>query len=136
MSTKDWLKIIAFLIVFYATARYALGAIAWLFTKPEIVVSAETAFSGHITGVDENRQTFRYYIDNNQKSRYNFNHFISAQYSDTDKNLPQEDLNRLELGPYLQKGDYVSKKPHSTKLTVRRGSTETEWTCATSSASN
>lgn len=132
MSVKDILKIIAILAVFYLLAPYLLAGINKLFISPRVEVSYATRVAGHITSISMNRQYYLYYLDNNNKTFYDFNAFPASSSPHTG-NLSQEEVNKLILGTQLRIGDYVSKDANSIALTVKRGSNVTHWICSSES---
>lgn len=129
MTTKDWLKIGAFLLVFCAAAPYLLKLRFWLFSTPQVVVDWTMPLSGYITGSYVNRQHHSFYLDGNTKTYYDFNAFVPAAAYPQPDTLSQDDVNNLVLGAYLTDGDHVSKPARSNKLLVRRGNGSTQWLC-------
>ena len=130
MSTKDILKLLAIAAVFFAVAPYLLNAINRLRYPATIDVAYATQIKGHITGSFTNRQYTLNYLDDNKKSYYDFNSFVPDSVSPNIDVLSQDEKNRLMLGAHLRKGDYVTKDVNSTKLTVQRGNTITNWICS------
>lgn len=128
MTIKDICRIAVVLAAFYLAFPYLLSLSRWLFSTPEVEVAYDISVTGHITGSYVSRQYYLHYLDGNNKVYYDFNLFEPATPLPT--GLTQEEINRLGLGPYLRKGDYITKAAQSTTLSVHRGNSTTQWVCA------
>ena len=128
---KDWMKLVLFVVVFFAAAPYVLRAIMKVL-YPRTEVSAATALSAHITGSYVNRGYHLYYLDGNQQQYYDFNAFEQDLTPERRQQLHLDEWNTPVLGRYLQTGDLVVKAANSPRLTVTRGSTVTHWVLASS----
>ena len=93
------------------------------------VIKYSDAVQGRITGVEIERQYHMYYLDNDTEHRYSFNAF-DQPLTPAQQQLGLESID-LHLGLRLKVGDYVTKQPNSTLITVQRGDSTSRWFCST-----
>ena len=127
---KPILSLIGLAAVFFLIAPYLLQAFFFFFQKPHTLVRYAEAVHGRITGVEIERQFHMYYLDNNTKRWYGFNAFMPP-LSPAHQQLSQEKEFASTLGRNLEVGDYVTKQPNSTLITVQRGDSTSRYYCVT-----
>ena len=72
-----------------------------------------------------------YYLDNDTKRWYSFNTFLPPLTPTQRQRLSQDEVFYASLGRNLEVGDYVTKQPNSTLITVQRGDSTSRYFCAT-----
>jgi hypothetical protein len=126
---KAILFIIGIMLLFYTIVPYLVGGRVATSLGTFKLIEYADAIQGRITGVEIERQYHTYYLDNNTERKYSFNAF------DQPLTLAQQQLGLksidLHLGLRLKVGDYVSKQPNSTVITVQRGDSTSRWFCST-----
>lgn len=127
---KAILFIVGITLLFFLIAPYLLRGMLAVTKKTYTVLEYADAAQGHITGVEIKRQYHMYYLDNNTEHQYSFNAFMPP-LTPAQQQLSREDKIDLHLGLQLKVGDYVSKHPNSTVITVQRGDSTSRWFCAT-----
>lgn len=127
---KVILAIIGFALLFFLVAPYLLGGWLAITQKPHRFIHYAEAVQGRITSVEVERQFHKYYLDNNTKLWYSFNEFMPALTPAQQQHLSQAEDFALNLGQNLEVGDYVTKQPNSTLLTVQRGDSTSRWFCS------
>jgi hypothetical protein len=130
LRLKVILSIIGFTLLFFLVAPYLLGGWFAITQKPHHFIHYAEAVQGRITSVEIERQFHKYYLDNNTKRWYSFNEFMPALNPAQQQHLSQEEDFALNLGQNLEVGDYVTKQPNSTLLTVQRGDSTSRWFCS------
>ncbi len=128
---KPILSLIGFTVLFLLVAPYLLQAVFSIIKKPYTLIDYAEAVQGHITSVEIERQYHMYYLDNNTKRWYSFNAFLPPLTPAQQQHLGQNEEFNLSLGQNLEVGDYVSKQPNSTLITVQRGDSTSRYFCAT-----
>jgi hypothetical protein len=128
--TKDILRIILVLAVFFLVAPYLLRGMLSLFYSPQVVIRYKDAVKGQVTGIYRNRQHNSFYLNGSKSTYYDFNSFVPPGKLARIDSLPQDEINNLVLGAYLQEGDSVTKEANTTMLVVKRGSMITQWECS------
>lgn len=83
-------------------------------TRKVVFINQELGVSGQVTGFNKARG-FKIYL-NSTDVPYNFDAFVNEQVAPHDG-----------LGYYLEPGDFVTKQPNSTTLTLKRKGQESEW---------
>ena len=130
---SDRLKAILLLagifLLFYTIVPYLVGGGVATFLGSFKVVAYADALQGRITGVEVERQYHTYYLDNNTERKYSFNAF-DQPLTPAQQQLGLKSID-LHLGLRLKVGDYISKQPNSTVLTVQRGDSTSRWFCST-----
>jgi len=126
---KVILSIIGFTLLFFLVAPYILGGWLAITQKPHNFIHYAEAVQGRITSVEVERQFHKYYLDNNTKLWYSFNEFMPALTPAQQQHLSQAEDFALNLGQNLEVGDYVTKQPNSTLITVQRGNSISRYYC-------
>ena len=127
---KGIISIIGITGLFFLIAPYLLRGMLAITRKPYTLVDYPDAVQGHITGVEIERQYHMYYLDNNTERQYSFNAFMPP-LTPAQQQLSLGDKIDLNLGQKLKVGDYITKQPNSTVITVQRGDNTSRWFCAT-----
>ena len=126
---KVIISIIGFSVLFLLIAPYLLRGMLAITEKSLKVIKYSDAVQGRITGVEIERQYHMYYLDNDTEHRYSFNAF-DQPLTPAQQQLGLESID-LHLGLRLKVGDYVTKQPNSTLITVQRGDSTSRWFCST-----
>lgn len=109
-------------LIFKAFAILAFVFIAYRWFFPDrphnqegvVVINQETGIEGEVTGYNSARG-FKIYI-NSTPTPYNFDLFVNQELAPNNS-----------LGYYIKSGDFISKKPNSNVLMLKRGAQESSW---------
>jgi hypothetical protein len=126
---KAILFIIGIMLLFYTIVPYLVGGRVATSLGTFKLIEYSDAIQGRITGVEIERQYHTYYLDNNTERKYSFNAF-DQPLTPAQQQLGLKSID-LHLGLRLKVGDYVSKQPNSTVITVQRGDSTSRWFCST-----
>lgn len=128
--TKNILKIILILVVFFLVAPYLLRGMLSLFYSPQLVIRYKDGVNGQVTGIYRNRQHNSFYLNGSKSTYYDFNSFVPPGKLERIDSLSQDKINTLVLGAYLQEGDSITKEANSRVLVVKRDNVITQWECS------